>query len=119
MRATDPNGTPLSYSLASAPKGMAIDANGRITWATGPGDVGSAHVDVVVQDGLGLSVDQPFDITVSPDTQAPSVQVNLSEDPANIGETVTFQVLATDNVGVASETLTVGETIVPLERAKA
>ncbi len=115
VHATDPNGSPLSYSLSAAPKGMTIDGNGRIVWTTAPGDAGTSHVDVVVADGLGLSVDQAFDVTVAPDTQAPTVQINIGQNPANIGDTVTFQVLATDNVGVASEVLTVGGTIVPLD----
>ncbi len=111
VQASDPDNTPLSYQIVAGPSGMAVDSLGRITWATAPSNVGSAHVQVEVDDGLGLSVTQTYAIMVSADTQAPRVQLEMSENPAKLGDMVTFQVLASDNVGVTSEVLTVGGTI--------
>jgi RHS repeat-associated protein len=115
VQASDADSVALTYRLTAAPQGMAIDALGRVTWATTAAAVGSAHVVIEVDDGRGLSATQTFDITVSADTEAPQVQVQLSENPANIGDTVTFMVAATDNVGVASELVTVGGTALALD----
>jgi RHS repeat-associated protein len=115
VKASDPDPVPLTYRLVTGPQGMAIDAVGRVTWATSASDIGTAHVALEVDDGRGLSDTQTFDVTVSADTEAPTVQVQLDKNPAQIGDTVTFMVAATDNVGVASELLTVGGTALALD----
>jgi hypothetical protein len=67
VRANDPDHDPLTFHLVSGPKGMTIDPSlGRIAWLTGAGDIGTAHVELSVDDGRGLSDSQAFDITVSP-----------------------------------------------------
>ena len=50
---------------------------------------------------------QSFTLTVSADTEAPSVVILQTTNLTNPGNEVTFQVLAADNVAVASRTLTI------------
>lgn len=106
VQARSPIGEKLTYSLTSAPTGMTIDDKGRITWATGPHDAGSHPFTVVVTDDLGASVTQPVALNVAPDTQAPTVAIQASSNPVKINTTVTVVVQASDNVGVASTSLT-------------
>jgi RHS repeat-associated protein len=106
VRASDLDHDPLSFQLTAAPAGMAIDALGRITWATSSRDVGTHHVQVVVSDGRGGEAVQPFDLAVTADTEAPRVSLVITPAPAALGEPVTFSVAATDDVGLASVTLT-------------
>lgn len=56
IKATDPDGDRLSYSLADAPKGMTIDSTGLIKWQVGPKDYGKHTVNVKVSDGQGGEV---------------------------------------------------------------
>ena len=55
VQASDPTGDALSYSLIGAPTGMAIDADGRITWPTTADDDGSYSYQVVATNPDGLS----------------------------------------------------------------
>ncbi len=74
VAATDPDpGDTLTFSLTTAPVGMAVDpATGVITWTPTGTQGGSQPVSVRVQDGLGLFAVQPFAIQVSSATnQAP------------------------------------------------
>jgi RHS repeat-associated protein len=102
VRATDPNGDTLTYDLRQKPPGMTIDDLGRILWKVPPGTDGTFPVEVVVRDPLGLEISQAFDLTVRPDTKAPLVVVTATPNPVNAGTLVTFQVVATDDVQVAS-----------------
>ena len=115
VQASDPDGDALTYRLTTAPAGMTIDALGRITWATAVADIGTHPVTVVVADPFGASVSQSFDLTVSADTQAPRVIVDLSTSQADLGSQVTIFVSATDNVGVADLVLTVNGTPLPVD----
>lgn len=116
VRATDADGDPLSYVLAGIPPaGMTIDSLGRLTWATGAADVGDHPVAVAVSDGHGETVTQPFTLKVLADTEAPKVKLIINPATSNVGDTVTFVVSATDNVGVQNLDLTVGTTHVALD----
>src|SRR5262249_28718961 len=117
VRAGDPDGNALAYRLSTAPAGMTIDALGRITWATAAADVGTHPVTVVVTDLFGASATQSFDLTVSGDTQAPNVFLNVSTSPAELGSRVTIFVSATDNVGVTDLVLTVNGTPLAVDAA--
>ena len=81
---------------------MTVDPLGRVSWATTAADIGKSHVVVAVDDGRGLSATQTFDVTVSADITPPSVEIQIGENPARLGHTVTFLVSATDDVGVCS-----------------
>ena len=67
VEAHDPDiGDFLTYSLTTAPVGMAIDsASGSITWVPTRSQVGQHTVTVRVQDGSGLFDTQPFVVTVN------------------------------------------------------
>ncbi|MHC4687062.1 MAG: putative Ig domain-containing protein, partial [Planctomycetota bacterium] len=52
VRATDPDGDRLSYSLGNAPEGMGIDAEtGEVTWNVPQDFTGEVPVIVAVSDG--------------------------------------------------------------------
>jgi hypothetical protein len=115
VRASDPDGDPLTYALTTAPAGMTIDSFGRITWATGTADVSVHSVVLSVADDHGASVTQSYNLTVVPDTESPQVNLTLSANPADIGSQVTFLVSATDDVAVQALGLTVAGTSLTLD----
>ena len=98
VEATDPDGDTLIYSLTQAPLGMTIDENtGLITWT--PANAGSADVTVMVDDG-NLNTGQVFTITIAfnPNNQPPGL-VPIGDQAANLGQTLTLQLGATDPEG--------------------
>jgi hypothetical protein len=65
VKAVDPDGDPLSYTLEQAPAGMTIDkATGRIQWQISVGLSGSHRVKVLVEDGQSGHAFQEFDLSV-------------------------------------------------------
>jgi len=63
--ASDEDGDVLTYTLAEAPPGMAIDgATGRLTWTPDTSQVGDRPVRVLADDGHGGVAEQRFTITV-------------------------------------------------------
>src|SRR5262249_28661162 len=115
VRAADPDGDPVTFTLDGGPAGMSLDAFGRLTWACGVGDVGTHRVSLTAADNRGASATQTFDLAVLADGQTPRVNLFLSANPVNVGALVTFVVSATDNVGVRSLGLTVNGSPVPLD----
>ena len=115
LLASDLDGDPLSYTLIAGPAGMAMDGLGRVTWVPGLADIGVRHVSLRVADEFGEAATQDYDIQVNPDSQAPKVSVLLAANPTHLGEPVPVLVLATDNVGVQSLTLTANGIPVPLD----
>ena len=107
VRATDAEQQPVTYSLIQSPTGMAIDDLGRISWNPVATQLGSHTVDVRVDDPLGQFDSLSFQITITDDTRGPTVNLQLSANPAAINTAVTFLVNATDDVGVVSRELTV------------
>lgn len=107
--ATDADtGDTLSFSLATAPSGMSIDAaTGAIAWTPTAAQSGNHAVLLVVTDAAGATAQQSFTITVAATNRAPRIvsipilefidgigyshQV-LSEDP-DAGDTVQFSLL--------------------------
>lgn len=121
--ASDAENDRLSYSLATAPAGMTIDSYGRILWDAPASGVSTIPVEVVVTDTRGASDSQAFDLNIVSDSDAPSVVVYTTvgglqvagDAEANIGQEVQFHVVATDNVGVDSLTLTVAGQVITLD----
>jgi hypothetical protein len=71
--ATDGDGDPLAFALASAPAGMTIDARtGVIQWTPGAAQTGSQQYTVVVSDGRGGEARQTYNVAVAPN-QLPAV----------------------------------------------
>jgi RHS repeat-associated protein len=66
VRAVDPQGLPLTYSLTQSPSGMTIDpATGLITWVPTAAQVGQNPVSVQVEDTQGGTDMQSFLVTVT------------------------------------------------------
>lgn len=65
VKATDPDGDVISFSLTLAPAGMTIDAaTGVISWMPGSAQIGANAVTVRVTDSHGLAATQSFSVAV-------------------------------------------------------
>lgn len=72
VKATDPDGDAVSFSLTLAPTGMTIDAaTGVIGWIPGSAQAGANAVTVRAADTHGMAATQSFSITVSSVNAAP------------------------------------------------
>lgn len=97
----------LSYTLDSGPAGMLVDtSSGALTWTPNSGDVGTHEVAVRVTDSQGAYAQQYFSIFVQGSDLEPPV-VELLVNPVNptVGQSVSIQVNALDNVAIASVSL--------------
>ena len=120
LRVSDPDSSVLFYSL-EGPSGMSISRSGLLQWSSSVSDAGS-NVDVVVtvSDEHGDSDTQTFSVSVINDEQAPAVDVRFGQGIVDtnghfflsVGQEPSVQVVATDNIGVISTTLSInGETV--------
>ena len=117
MRANDPDGDPLVYSLSGQPAGMSIDSRlGQIRWSPESTDAGSYSFDVEVSDGRGGIDNQRINLVVGPDESAPQVTLTLDPSPVDVGGSVTILVSAVDDIEVTSLSLFVDGVVVPLDR---
>jgi hypothetical protein len=67
LKATDPDGDPLSYFLKSAPSGMTIDPlTGLIKWDVPPEFKGKTSITVSVSDGQGGEAVQSLTLEIMP-----------------------------------------------------
>jgi RHS repeat-associated protein len=119
VRASDPDGDPLTYTLTTGPAGMTMDNLGRVTWAPAIADLHGQTsfvytVALTVADNHGAALTQTYSLALLADQQTPRVSLFLSANPVALGSDLTFVVTATDNVGVQSLRLTVGGTAVAL-----
>jgi len=65
IKAFDPDGDRLTYTLKQAPEGMTIDPEtGVITWLVTPDDEGEHNITVSVKDGHGGEIILPFTTTI-------------------------------------------------------
>ncbi len=102
LRAADPEGGPLTYSLPTASGDMQIDAQGKITWHPSAGEVGNVNVVVRVTDELGAAVEQRFTVVVS--VAGPNQPPVITSTPATVvvvNRPYTYQVTARDPEGGA------------------
>jgi Putative Ig domain len=63
--ASDPDGDPVTFTLASAPAGATIDASGNFTWTPAGGQTGATAVTVKASDPGGAFTTRSCTITVS------------------------------------------------------
>ena len=71
VRATDPDGDPLTYALEVSPPGMTIEAEtGQIHWMISPETTGSQRVRVVAKDPQGGFATQDFDLSLNKPTKS-------------------------------------------------
>jgi RHS repeat-associated protein len=114
VRATDPDGDPLSYSL-SGPAGMTIDQLGRVSWRTTITDSGTNRIAITVSDNHGASVIQTYDMRVFADTEPPAVHIAHGDNRLPVGTILEINAVATDNIGISSFIVTIGGGTVPLD----
>ncbi len=109
VRATDPDGGQLTYSLDadSIALGIEIDELGRLRFLPTAEDVGSHEVAIAITDAVGGEIEQRFELTVAADESAPLVNLIATNDRVSLGDPITFLATATDNVGVDLLTLAV------------
>ncbi len=116
VRAVDPDEDRLRYELAENPAGMTLDAYGQIVWPTAADASGTHAVKVLVSDPFGGLASQTFEVTVQPDTQKPTVKLQIvallvddeGRKVVEIGKPVQIRATAADNVGVQNFRLQAG-----------
>jgi RHS repeat-associated protein len=92
----DPDGTPLVWSLDTAPLGMAIDpTTGRLRWAPTADQLGNQNVVLRLTNGEGLSVTQTFSVTVR-GVNVPPVITSEPPTQASVAAAYSYAVRATD-----------------------
>ncbi|MGA1840051.1 MAG: PKD domain-containing protein [bacterium] len=98
--ATDPDGDTLTYSLTTAPSGMAIDAaSGLITWVPAREQAGDQIVDVLAEDGHGNSDSQQYTIQViQTSTIVPNI---IGMTQTNAETTIISAILEVGTIGLA------------------
>ena len=117
---TDADADPLQFELVTGPDGASVDVFGRLRWTTNNDSIGTHDFEVRVTDPRGGEATQSFTLNVVADTVAPILLLSdlNNEDGRNIlpwqGPIRVFA-RATDNVGVASLTLTANGVDVPLD----
>ncbi len=116
VRATDPDGDPIRYSLLGPP-GMVIDTLGRVSWSPRIADIGIHRIEITATDSHGAWIRQDYDLAVLADQQTPRVNLFVSANPVALGSLVTLAVTATDNVGVTAIGLKIDDQNVPLDAA--
>ena len=94
--ATDANSDSLTYSLTTAPAGMAVSSSGLISWNPAIGAVGSNPVALTVSDGI-LSVTQSFTVMVAAN-HAPTI-TSTPVTSGTEGVLYTYTVVSTDADG--------------------
>jgi fibro-slime domain-containing protein/RHS repeat-associated protein len=117
VKATDSDNDALTYSLDNSAKtaGVSIDNFGRITWKPTSTNIGIQPVTVTVTDTNGAAVTQTYNLEVQADNIAPTINLVRGTNIADIGETISFQVQATDNVGIKSKQLLIDNQAITLD----
>jgi YD repeat-containing protein len=111
------DGDALTYKIDQVSKGLgvSIDLNGRITWQPTNINVGAHPVTVTVTDVLGALTEQTYNLEVLADNTAPTINLVKGTNIANIGDTVSFQVQAIDNVGVINRQLLINSQAIDID----
>ena len=110
VKAVDPDGDAIAYSLTNAPDGVTLDQLGRIRWTPQQANIGAYPVEITVTDERGLTTTQTYTLTVIGDTEAPEVSLGFNDTRIELGQALDLRVSAIDNVGVENITLVVGTT---------
>ncbi|MEW5760464.1 MAG: putative Ig domain-containing protein [Candidatus Thermoplasmatota archaeon] len=94
VKAYDPEGESVKYSLVSMPEGMNINSDGKITWFPKKEDLGEHQIDVKVEDICGAWTNQTYVLTVR-DNRSPKI---TSEPPtkAIVNTKYIYEVVAID-----------------------
>jgi hypothetical protein len=100
IQAYDPDNNPIFFSLdaASRAKGLAIDNQGRLTWAPTTADAGTHEVTVTVTDNKATDA-ETFQLTVGSGTNAAPTITSIAPTKVMAGLTYVYDVNATDADG--------------------
>ncbi|MCP4493009.1 MAG: hypothetical protein GY820_37770, partial [Gammaproteobacteria bacterium] len=100
--AQDPDGDPLTFTLAGAPAGMTVEQDtGLIAWTPGTGQDGTRSVTVGVSDPGGASDTEVYTFTVEkPPDRTPPVLNITAPSRVRVSDAVNIGAQAWDNVGV-------------------
>ncbi|HPA16325.1 MAG TPA: putative Ig domain-containing protein [Verrucomicrobiae bacterium] len=122
LRAHDPDGDFLTFTILSGPQGMEIDSSlgdpssALLSWSSSPSQIGTSHpITIEVSDGRGGTATQSFTLAVVADADVPRVLLSASSDLIKKGETVSFFIHASDNAGIQSLGLALDGTPVPIQ----
>jgi RHS repeat-associated protein len=115
--AKDSDNDALTYSLdtAATTAGVTIDKLGRMNWKPTTANIGTQPVTITVSDTNGAIATQTYNLQILADNIAPKINLVRSTNIANIGETISFQIQATDNVGIKSKQLLINNQAVSLD----
>ena len=117
MIAKDLDNDALTYTLddLSVSLGIKIDKLGRITWTPTSANIGNQPISIDESDTNGGKVTQTYTLAILADNTAPIVNLVRGTNIADVGETVSFQVQATDNVGIKSSQLSINNQVITLD----
>ncbi len=103
VRAIDPEGDAITFTLTAAPTGMTIDPQrGLIRWTPTTGQLGTVTVTLTATDARGNTATQSFDIDVSNVVRnAPPVISSRASFRARVDAAYSYQVVARDPEGDA------------------
>lgn len=117
---TDADRDRLEFELIQGPTGAEVNAFGQIRWDNGGAALGQYDFEVRVTDPRGGVATQAFIVDLVADTEAP--KVSLIETPNDASRNILpwqgpfkVYVRASDNVGVASLTLSANGQDIPLD----
>jgi large repetitive protein len=118
LNVSDIDGDKLTYQLDNASQilGISLDQNGRLTWKPNSSQLGNHQLNLTVTDVIGTTATQTYNLEILADNTAPVINLIRSTNIADIGETISFQVQATDNVGIKSTQLLINSQAVALDR---
>jgi hypothetical protein len=118
VKARDLDGDVLTYALnqSAIDRGVRIDSRGRMVWTPQGSDLSNpVAVTVTVTDVQGAAVTRSFNLNAITDVIAPTVTVRATRTSLNVGESVTYEVRAIDNIAVAGLSLNVNGQVVALD----
>lgn len=100
LRAVDPDGHTLGYSLVSGPEGMTVNAvTGLVAWTPELNDTGRHDVAIRVADGRGGVAEQGFSLAVADTVNRPPVFLTAPVVSSASGADYLYQALAGDADG--------------------
>jgi hypothetical protein len=100
VRATDPEGGPLNFSLISKSGDMHIDSLGIVRWNPTPSETGVVPIAIRVTDDQGVSSEQSYSVTVA--NAAVNLPPVIHSKPglnATLNQPYEYRVMATDPEG--------------------
>jgi RHS repeat-associated protein len=105
-KAVDADSDAVTFSLSSGPSGSSISSDGLLSWDIPNSFASSVTFDIRANDGHGGVDSQAFVLRLKPDTTAPNLALQFSHQPTLPNRPVTVSVLASDEAGLGTQSLT-------------